>query len=107
MFSLNYGLPAEQLKFAGLKNVIVCAIDCSSHCQKNNLEKSLSEGRFEVWHFWGFPEKEGIGYSKAFLGIQKQQIQVQRSLDNVLYLIAKLRAVGISVCFYFYKPKKV
>lgn len=105
MFSLNYGLPAEQLKFAGLKNVILCVIDCSSHCQKNNLEKSLPEGKFEVWRYQGFPEKEGIGYSRAFLGIQKQQIQVQRSVDNVLYLIAKLRAIGISICFLF-APKK-
>lgn len=99
MFSLNYGLAAEQLKFAGHKNVILCVTDCSSHCQKNNLEKSLSEGKFEVWQYQGFPEKEGIGYSKAFLGFQKQQIQVQHSIDNVLYLIAKLRAIVICLLF--------
>lgn len=90
MFSLNYGLPAEQLKFAGLTNVILCVTDCSSHCQKNNLEKSLSEAKFEVWQYQGSPEKEGIGYRKAFLGFQKQKIQIESSIDNVLYLVAKL-----------------
>lgn len=68
-------------------------------------KKSLFEGRFEVWQFRGFPEKD-IGFSKAFLGIQKQQMQVQHSVDNVLYLIAKLRAIGVSLCFLF-APKKV
>ncbi|KAJ7415543.1 hypothetical protein WISP_77330 [Willisornis vidua] len=39
------------------------------------LGKSLSEGKFEVWQYQGFPEKKGFGYSKAFLGFQKQQMQ--------------------------------
>lgn len=105
-FSLNYHLPAEQLKFAGLKNVILCIIDCSSHCQKNNLAASQSEGEFEVWQYQGFSETEGIGYSKAFLGFQKQQIEVQHSIDNVLYLVTKLRPIGISV-YSSFAPKKV
>lgn len=39
----------------------------------------MSEGKSEVWQYQGFPEEEGIDYNKAFLGFQKQQMQVLHS----------------------------
>lgn len=60
MFSLNYGLTVGQLKSAGLKSVVLCAVDCNNVKRLNNLEKSCLKVNLKSGNIKGFLRRKAL-----------------------------------------------